>query len=485
MRGAVLTQPSDARRHYRNHPEMTRKRPHAEVDLAEVAPNPAAGPTTNGAEQNGSATVVAAKGETIRNARECPYLATINRAALDPDAEPICSVTLSTRNVYICLVCGKYLQGRGPRTPAYVHSVETGHHLCVHARNTAVYCLPDGYRVADVSLADIADALAPSATTENATAVIRCADGMRRTRGVVALDNLGQSDYVSVVLQLLSAAVPVRDALLAMPAPETEPADRRTALLAAVSLLVRKIWAGSALRAHIAPHSVCRLLGEATSHRFVSDKQRDPVALLAWMFATYSRGKTHRKFAKVLRAAFQGRMLLTTLPNADVMSDSVGTTKEQPFWFLTLDLPPKPLFKDSNEEVLVQQVTLEALLSKYDGVTRQHVVKTDEWRTYKLVETPPWLLLNIARFERSKFADEKNQCVVQTPVDRLEVAGKNYRLVAMISHDGESSGGRYTSVVKQDGQWYEISDDGVKKTMAQLATLKETYVLLYRRCEGE
>jgi Zn-finger in ubiquitin-hydrolases and other protein len=38
-------------------------------------------------------------------------------------------VTLSPVNVYVCLVCGKYFQGRGRSTVAYTHALETGHHM--------------------------------------------------------------------------------------------------------------------------------------------------------------------------------------------------------------------------------------------------------------------------------------------------------------------------------------------------------------------
>ena len=40
--------------------------------------------------------------------KDCPYLSTINRNVLDFDAEKVCSVTLQSQNVYLCLVDGKY-----------------------------------------------------------------------------------------------------------------------------------------------------------------------------------------------------------------------------------------------------------------------------------------------------------------------------------------------------------------------------------------
>jgi hypothetical protein len=50
-----------------------------------------------------------------KNAEEatvCPYLDTINRKVLDFDFEKLCTTTLSNTNVYGCLVCGKYFQGK-------------------------------------------------------------------------------------------------------------------------------------------------------------------------------------------------------------------------------------------------------------------------------------------------------------------------------------------------------------------------------------
>ena len=74
-------------------------------------------------EANASAVNFAVKKE---DRMKCPYLDTVNRQLLDFDMEKVCSVTLSNLNVYCCLICGKYFQGRGKSTPAYTHSVASG-----------------------------------------------------------------------------------------------------------------------------------------------------------------------------------------------------------------------------------------------------------------------------------------------------------------------------------------------------------------------
>lgn len=83
------------------------------------------------------------------------YLDTINRVILDFDFEKLCSISLSNINVYACLVCGKYFQGRGPKSNAYFHALEVGHHVFINMETKKVYVLPEGYEVKSKDLDDI------------------------------------------------------------------------------------------------------------------------------------------------------------------------------------------------------------------------------------------------------------------------------------------------------------------------------------------
>ena len=94
------------------------------------------------------------------------YLDTINRSVLDFDFEKLCSVTLSNINVYACLVCGKYYQGRGPKSHAYFHALEVGHHVYVNMQTKRVYVLPEGYEVKGKSLDDIKFVVDPQLARE-------------------------------------------------------------------------------------------------------------------------------------------------------------------------------------------------------------------------------------------------------------------------------------------------------------------------------
>jgi hypothetical protein len=62
----------------------------------------------------------------------------ISRAKLDFDFEKVCSVSLSNINIYGCLVCGKYFQGRGRSSYAYAHSIHEDHHDFINLETTKV-----------------------------------------------------------------------------------------------------------------------------------------------------------------------------------------------------------------------------------------------------------------------------------------------------------------------------------------------------------
>lgn len=62
-------------------------------------------------------------GDKHTSLKQCPYISTIRKNMLDFDFEKICSISLAHTNVYACLVCGRYFQGRSSTSPAYQHSI--------------------------------------------------------------------------------------------------------------------------------------------------------------------------------------------------------------------------------------------------------------------------------------------------------------------------------------------------------------------------
>ena len=59
-------------------------------------------------------------------------------------------------------------QGRGQHTYAFTHALETGHHMFMKLVDGRVYCLPEGYEVADRSLDAIRYVLNPTFTSAQA-----------------------------------------------------------------------------------------------------------------------------------------------------------------------------------------------------------------------------------------------------------------------------------------------------------------------------
>eukprot|EP00301_Raphidiophrys_heterophryoidea_P004619 c11996_g4_i2.p1 GENE.c11996_g4_i2~~c11996_g4_i2.p1 ORF type:complete len:306 (-),score=85.13 c11996_g4_i2:28-897(-) len=155
-----------------------------------------------------------------RSSKSCPYLDTINRHMLDFDFEKVCSVSLSNLHVYACLVCGKYFQGRGIASHAYNHSIHESHHIYINLETRKVYCLPDNYEVIDPSLDDIKYMSNPTFTTEEVEQLdsrvthFRGLDGHDYVPGVIGINNLKKTAYVSVVVNALVRVPPIRDFFL-------------------------------------------------------------------------------------------------------------------------------------------------------------------------------------------------------------------------------------------------------------------------------
>lgn len=122
-----------------------------EVEMEEAA----AQPVSSDVEEDQSAYTAPSRQAAPLEGYTDLYLDTINRSVLDFDFEKLCSVSLSNINVYACLVCGKYYQGRGPKSYAYFHALEVGHHVYVNMETKRVYVLPEGYEVKSKSLEDI------------------------------------------------------------------------------------------------------------------------------------------------------------------------------------------------------------------------------------------------------------------------------------------------------------------------------------------
>ncbi|KAL4781200.1 snRNP assembly factor [Aspergillus varians] len=362
------------------------------------------------------------------------YLDTINRKILDFDFEKLCSVSLSNINVYACLVCGKYFQGRGPKSHAYFHALEVSHHVFVNMGTKKVYVLPEGYEVNNKSLDDIKYVVDPYYTKDQVVKLDKEVtdafdlSGKRYRPGFVGMNNIKANDYLNVVAQSLAHVLPIRNYFLLHEFPQPGTPE----LVLRFGTLVRKLWNPKAFRSHVSPHELLQEIALRSSKRFALTHQSDPVEFLSWFLnnlhlALGGSRKPSKTPTSVVHATFRGHLRIESqaitahsdTQNARLVFTESGTITSQttPFLILTLDLPPTPLFQSANRESIIPQVPLTTLLNKYNGITASEKL-AHRVRHRLLHPLPPYLMFHIKRFSKNRFVSERNPTIVTFPSPR-------------------------------------------------------------------
>lgn len=460
---------------------------------------------------------------TIEIRRDCPYLDTVNRQVLDFDFEKFCSVSLSNLNVYACLVCGKYFQGRGQKSHAYTHSLEAGHHVYINLRTEKVYCLPDGYEINDPSLDDIRHVLNPRFSRDQVLQLdrnrqwSRALDGSDYLPGMVGLNNIVHTDFVNVTIQSLMRVTPLRNFFLI---PENY-MHSKSVLVHRFGELTRKIWHARNFKGQVSPHEFLQAVMKASKKRFRIGASSDPVEFMSWLLNTlHTDLKSSRTKSSIIHKCFQGELEVVkeihvkdgtgnreiadaqsngrTGDGGSAANNIVAETSRMPFLMLGLDLPPPPLFKDVMEKNIIPQVPLFNILKKFDGESVTEVVRPRIARMrYRVTRLPQYLILHMRRFTKNNFFVEKNPTLVNFPVKNLELKDyiplptpkeeekmrSKYDLIANIVHDGKPGEGPYRVFVQRKSEelWYEMQDLHVAETLPQMVALSETYMQIYEQ----
>lgn len=359
------------------------------------------------------------------------YLDTINRSVLDFDFEKLCSISLSNINVYACLVCGRYFQGRGPKSHAYFHALDEDHHVYINMESKKVYVLPEGYEVHNKSLDDIKYVVDPKFAEEDVKKLDRVPTesvdlaNKKYRPGFIGMNNIKANDYLNVVVQTLSHIAPIRNFLLLHSFPQNAPQ-----LPVRLSTLVRKIWNTKAFRNHVSPHELIQEIALRSSKKFTLTQQSDPVDFLSWFLNNLHLalgGSKSKPQSSIVQHTFQGKLRIETQAITARSVEAAGgdrlrfedssqiDAKVIPFMILTLDLPPVPLFRDSVESKnIIPQVALTTLLQKYNGMQTTEMANTRA-RHRLLHPLPPYLVFHIKRFSTNKFVSERNPTIVTFP----------------------------------------------------------------------
>ena len=447
------------------------------------------------------------------------YLDSVRREVHDYDFEKLCSVTLSSQNVYACLVCGKYFSGRGAKTPAYFHALEVDHHVYINMATQKVYVLPEGYEVKSSSLDDIKFNVDPRFTPREVQALDRerkpswDLQGRKYIPGFVGLNNIKANDYFNVIVQALAHVPPLRNHFM------LEDLSTRPQLAQRFSILVRKIWNYRAFKSHVSPHELLQEISQRSHKKFSLTEQADPVEFLSWFMNNLhlslggSKSKTR---SSLLHKIFQGSLRVesqTITARADAtdrlrFEDAAIQSQVSPFIILTLDLPPAPLFQDHVEKNIIPQVPLTTVLEKYNGITAQEKMNT-RMRYRLLHPLPPYLIMHVKRFQSNKFLQSQRNPTILTfnpraldlspytePNPRLHPVGEPvvYDLVANVTYEGvkvrddsvegEAERKIWKVQVKEGGdgaKWWEMQDLYVDEVNADLLSTKESYVMIWER----
>lgn len=447
------------------------------------------------------------------------YLDTIDRNTLDFDFEKLCSISLSNINVYACLVCGKYFQGRGPKSHAYFHALEDGHHVFINMETQKVYVLPEGYEVKSKSLDDIKYVSDPRYTRTEVAEIDRkprtslTIGGKEYVPGYVGMNNIKENDYVNVVVQALSHVPSLRNFLIL-----EDFSGSRSELVKRTSILFRKIWNPRAFKSHVSPHELLQEVSLLSNKRFTLTHQSDPVDFLSWFLNHLHLGLGGSKTkpgSSMIQRVFQGKLKVESqaiTAKADVGDrlrfEEAAEVKvdDSRFLLLTLDLPAAPLFQDEEQRNIIPQVPLTTVLSKYDGRSAQeHLAHR---RRYRLMHPlPPYLIFHIKRFSQNKFVSERNPTIVTFDSRDLDVAPYvqpdpsqhsgggpiYYDLVANVVHEAvrlredvadtgeERKTWKVQVLDKARGEWVVCQDLFVDKIQRELLCMGESYLQIWEK----
>lgn len=425
------------------------------------------------------------------------YLNTINRLVLDFDFLKTCLETLVDVNVYACLVCGKFFQGRSVRSPAYLHAINADHHAYLSLRTEKFYILPDNYEIVNENLNDIVQVLNPRYKVKDIKSESVDLNGNTYIPGFIGLDNKSHNNYANVIWQLLCHIEPIRDFFINMASDQSllDLVHANSRMISEFGLLCRKIWSSHLFKNHTSSLEILLIMLTMSKNKFAVDSQHSPKQFLMWFLNTLNLQLHKILKVKVVSDSLQGKLLITKFP---IVSEEVnrqvqfkvesGEPISSKFWILQLDLPPNPIFNQDK----IKEVDITELLSKYNG-KKTTPVSESELRTYILQKPlPKYILLFIDR-NLEQQETRGNPTVVTfpsmldfSPYTQDSEGPLYYALSGNIEHDviaAEKPKHLWLIDLKQNANsWYTIQNLKVNKCQRELLFTKQCYIQVWEAC---
>lgn len=355
---------------------------------------------------------------------------------------------------------------------------------------------------------------------DKSSKLCRAFDGRTYLPGIVGLNNIKHNDYCNVILQALSHVPPLRDYFLKESNYEKLAAKRPSGdnlflVVQRLGELMRKLWNPRNFKAHVSPHEMLQSVVLSSQKKFQITEQGDPVEFMSWFLNSLhiALGGKQKTNSSIIYKTFRGSMKVysrkiipldkTIDERLQLMLQDEFKEKcdESHFLYLTLDLPPPPLFKDELRENIIPQIPLFNLLAKFNGISE------NEYKTYKdsfmkkfeLTNLPKYLILYMKRFTKNTFYIEKNPTIVNFPIknvdltDLLSQSVKTestrciYDLIANIVHEGDPEPGKGSYRIhvlhRGSGKWFEMQDLHVTEILPQMITLSESYIQIWEQQE--
>ncbi|PBL00370.1 cysteine proteinase [Armillaria gallica] len=306
-------------------------------------------------------------------------------------------------------------------------------------------CTSSGYPVSDSdpSLDDIAYVLHPTSTksslppTPSQPPPTKPAYDLASNAyvpGYVGLNNIKHSGHMNVIIHALLHISPLRDALLLSPTNSKNGSE----LTRRFSALAKKLWNPRPFKPQVFLHEFLQEVNRASGGKFRLEQQDDPVDVPGWLLNHSHKdlGGT-KKNSSIIFSTFQGQLCVDTQqvvvsgdgeakPRFDIDREIKSTVS--PFLFLSIDLPPPPLFQDAIEKNIIPS-----------PVGLGKVRWKDSARVF--VE---YRISTSRRFTKNTFVEEKNPTIVNFPLNGLDLREYLstpspkpllYDLVANVTHE--------------------------------------------------
>ncbi|KAF9614250.1 hypothetical protein IFM89_016542 [Coptis chinensis] len=181
-----------------------------------------------------------------------------------------------------------YFQGKRRGTPAYKHSQY--HHVFINLQTEKIYCLPEGYEIADPSLDDIRHVLNSRFNKEQ---VLQLDENKQWSR---ALDG---SDYL-----------PGMELFFLIP---ENYQNCKSPHVHRFGELTRRIWHAGNFNGQVSPHEFLQAVAVASQNKFVIRTQSDPVEFMSWLLKKLHADLiSANKSTSIIHTCFQGELEVVT-----------------------------------------------------------------------------------------------------------------------------------------------------------------------------